>query len=333
MKVATIEKIIDVIPHPNADKMSIAKVNGWQVCIKKDEYKPGDLCIFVAVDSVLEDKPPYEFLRNKNFRIRTCRLRGELSCGIAFPLSLLKEFGYDMTIYDDAFIGFDVSDLIYAKHYEKPLSPQLAGCAKGNFPSFLKKTDSERIQSYPKMLEEFGDKTVYFSLKYDGTSFSTYTNKNDIGVCSRNLDLKEDESNVYWKMFHRYKFKEIFNRINKNICVQSEIYGNSIQNNPLKINDIQIAVFDVYDIDTKKYYNYSELKNFCEKYNLPMVDILYEGTLQTFTIEKLVEYSDSLKYPTGNPAEGFVCRPILEQYSNIIKGRMAFKVISNNYME
>ena len=79
MKVATIEKILEVKPHPNADALELATIKGWQVCIKKNEFKPGDLCIYVCVDSIFEDKPAYEFLRNKNFRIKTVRLRGQLS--------------------------------------------------------------------------------------------------------------------------------------------------------------------------------------------------------------------------------------------------------------
>lgn len=91
MKIATIEKIIEVKPHPNADALELAKINGWQVCVKKDEFKAGDLCVYITVDSELEDCPQYEFLRNKNFRIKTIKLRKALSQGIAFPLSLLEE--------------------------------------------------------------------------------------------------------------------------------------------------------------------------------------------------------------------------------------------------
>jgi RNA ligase (TIGR02306 family) len=136
MKVATIEEIAEVCPHPNADALELAKIKGWQVCIKKGEFKKGDLCIYICVDSVLEDKPIYEFLRNKNFRIKTVKLRGQISQGIAFPMSLFKTLGHDTVVFTEPdVIGSDVSQYVYAKHYEKPLSAQLSGQVYGLMPS------------------------------------------------------------------------------------------------------------------------------------------------------------------------------------------------------
>ena len=127
MKVATIEEIAEVIPHPNADALELAKIKGWQVCIKKGEFKKGDMCIYICVDSVLEDKPIYEFLRNKNFRIKTVKLRGQISQGIAFPMTIFKSLGHDTVVFTEPdVIGSDVSHYVYAKHYEKPLSAQLS---------------------------------------------------------------------------------------------------------------------------------------------------------------------------------------------------------------
>ena len=59
MKIATLEKIAEIKPHPNADALELAKINGWQVCVKKNEFKVGDWCLYITVDTVLEDVPPY----------------------------------------------------------------------------------------------------------------------------------------------------------------------------------------------------------------------------------------------------------------------------------
>lgn len=168
MKIATIEKISEIYPHPNADKMELAKINGWQVCVKKNEFKAGDLCIYITVDSVLEDCPQYEFLRNKNFRIKTIKLRGELSQGIAFPISLLKEFGHDIIPLDDPVDGTDVADLVKAKHYEKPIPANLAGQVKGYRPSYIKKTDEDNIKSNPGILVELYNLPYVITVKVDG---------------------------------------------------------------------------------------------------------------------------------------------------------------------
>lgn len=136
MKVATIEYIKDIQPHPNADKMDIAIVKGWKVCIKKNEYKIGDLCIYVNTDTELKECSQYEFLRNKNFRIKPIKLRGQLSEGIIFPISLLKEFGHDVIVLNENVEGTDVSEFIGAKHYEKPIPTNLAGKIIGHLPVF-----------------------------------------------------------------------------------------------------------------------------------------------------------------------------------------------------
>jgi RNA ligase (TIGR02306 family) len=169
MKIATIEKILEVNVHPNADKLSLAKVNGWQVCIKKDEYKQGDFCVYVTVDSIVNDCAQYEFLRNKHFRIKTMKLRGAISQGIIFPLSIITEFGNDLnSIWNGSDVGIEVSNLIGINHYEKPISPQLAGHAKGHRPSWIRKTDEDNIKSNPGILAELHNKPYYITCKVDG---------------------------------------------------------------------------------------------------------------------------------------------------------------------
>lgn len=90
-KLASIQKIIGLEPIEGADNIMKAKVLGWELVIKKGEYAVGDFCIYCEIDSVLPNKPEFEFLKSKNFRIRTIRLRGQISQGICFPLSMLPE--------------------------------------------------------------------------------------------------------------------------------------------------------------------------------------------------------------------------------------------------
>jgi len=88
---ATIQIVKNVRHHSNADALDLIQILGWQVVTKRDEYKENDLCIYVAIDTILPDKPEFEFLRNKNFRIKPIRLRGMESAGICFPLSILEK--------------------------------------------------------------------------------------------------------------------------------------------------------------------------------------------------------------------------------------------------
>ena len=89
-KIATIQKITNIRPHNNADNLELVNILGWQVVVKRNEFKEGEFCVYIPIDSVLPDKPEFEFLRNKDFRIKTIKLRGNLSQGICFPLSILE---------------------------------------------------------------------------------------------------------------------------------------------------------------------------------------------------------------------------------------------------
>ena len=194
----------------------------------------------------------------------------------------------------------------------------------------MRKTDEENVESYVDVLDELRGKPYYISAKIDGTSSTFYIKDNVFGVCSRNLDMKEDENNGYWKISKKY---DIENKLklaypNKNIGLQGEIFGEGVQGNLLGISGIDIALFNIYDIDNKKYANFGDLISFSEYYKVPMVDIIEKGDNFNKTLKELQEMSNNLKYKNGNIAEGIVVRPKIEEYSNVLRGRLSFKVRS-----
>lgn len=88
-KLASIKQISEIIPIEGRDKIVLAIVDGWSVIVKKDEFKVGDKCVYCEIDSVMPQKEEFEFLRSKNFRIKTMKMAGVISQGICFPLSIL----------------------------------------------------------------------------------------------------------------------------------------------------------------------------------------------------------------------------------------------------
>lgn len=331
MKIATVERVKNVRPHPNAEKLDIVNICGWQVVVKKNEFSEGSLCVYVTVDSVLEDLPVYEFLRNKQFRIKTIKLRGMLSQGIAFPIDLLKSFD----IVEIPVEGTEVSELIKVQHYEKPMSAQLAGNAKGYRPFFIKKTDEENIKSNPDILTELYNKPYYISVKIDGSSGTYYIKDNIFGVCSRNLELTKDENNSFWKIAIEYnienKLKSYFP--SKNVAIQGELYGPGVQDNLLQVDKISFAMFNIWDIDNQVYLGMNDLVEFGSKMNIPIVPIIETGDACKHTLDTLREISNNLKYPNGNLAEGIVIRPIHANinFNSKVSGRISGKVISENF--
>jgi RNA ligase (TIGR02306 family) len=345
-KLASIQKIDEIKPHTNADSLELAKVGGWQIVVKRGQFKSGDLCVYAEIDCLMPEKPEFEFLRSKHFRIKTMKLRGELSQGIAFPLDILGEY----ISTSGKIIGADVTEILGIKKYEAPISPQLSGIAKGNFPThIIPKTDEERLQSKMSLLDEMKDKVCYITLKEDGTSFTAYhivepdmtpeimSLVQRVGVCSRNLELKSEDTSLYTKIAKQYDVEEKLNKFyqdeGRNIAVQGEITGDGIAKNPLGLqrNKNQLHLFNIYDIDKHKYVDYAEFIMIASVLEIPTVETIFFGRFN-FTLEQLLEKARGKYSGTKNNFEGIVIRPVEETFSEKLQGRLSFKVINNDYL-
>lgn len=325
--IASIQRISEILPHENADSLELARVLGWQVVVRKGEFKVGDFCVYVEIDSVLPEKPEFEFLRNKGFRIKTCKLRGQISQGICFPLSILP--GSVTNIRE----GVDVTDVVGAKHWEKPVN-FVPFEALGDFPTHLvPKTDEEKLKNYPELMRELSGLDVYFSAKYDGMSSSFIFHNGEFMMCSRNLKLKEIPGSKFQTVCEKYDIKNKLTSFGKNIAIQGEICGPSIQGNKMGLKELDFFVFNVYDIDDRRYFNYDELINICEILKLKIVNQVWRGNFDHFrSIEEIQTVVNELTYPNNSLAEGVVIRPIKETYSEVLRGRLSCKVISEKFL-
>lgn len=128
----SIQKIKELHPIAESDNIEVAKILGWSVVVKKGEFKVGDKVVYAEIDSLFPDKEEFEFLRGSKFRIRTIKLRGQISQGIAFPLSVLPAGEYN--------IGEDVTDILGVSKYEPIIPACLSGKIRGQIPSFIQKT-------------------------------------------------------------------------------------------------------------------------------------------------------------------------------------------------
>lgn len=209
-RLASIQKIKEVIKHPNADSLDIITILGWKCIVGKDEYKQGDLVVYCEVDSVLPEKPEFEFLRERcfvdngivrGFRIKTIKLRKEYSQGLILPLSILNGKKYSKDTRENPVYDLteskDVTELLEINKFEKPIPLCLQGQVKGNFPGFLSKTDECRVQLLQKLLTEYKGTKCYVSEKIDGSSVTFFLNNNEFGVCSRNLELYPDNPSYH----------------------------------------------------------------------------------------------------------------------------------------
>lgn len=367
-KLATIEQIKELKPIEKADRIEVAIVKGWECVVKKGEFKEGDLIVYVEVDSILPEKPEFEFLRDRKFRIRTIKLRGQVSQGLVLPLSVLQ--GKTNIIPE---VGIDVTDLIGIKKYLSPSEQAefreqerriredknklrkfmmsyswfrriFSKVKQKGFPYWVTKTDEERIQNMPQVLEQFADKIVYITEKIDYQSV-TFTGKmiprfeGGLGkllpkkykfvVCSRNL-INNNKNSLYWQIAEKYNIEQILKE-NPSLTIQGEQGSSKIQGNKYNITEPTMWIFNVIDHEKGYYYNYNEILAFCRKHSLIPVPLLNKGIklseLAT-TVEEIVK--ESKGYSVLNkeiPREGIVVRCI-ERGNKVL----SFKVVNPEFL-
>jgi RNA ligase (TIGR02306 family) len=322
---ATIARIDALREHPNADALELATIRGWQVVTKRGEFKQGDKVVYCEIDSVLpDDREEFEFLRERKFRIKTIKLRGELSQGICFPLSILPEH----VPYDQWSDGDDVTDELDIQKYEIPQPVVLAGDAIGIFPSFIPKIDSERIQNHPWILEQYRELEWEVTEKLDGTSCTVYWQGGELHVCSRNLELK-DGPNVYWKVA---KWLDLEDKLRDlNLALQGEIIGPGIQGGRYWNDTHTFYCFDIWDIENRCYLPHREVLNFCIDSNIPTVPLIDDRARLPDSLSELLLMAEGKSRLGDGEREGLVWKPVTEQHDSRM-GRLQFKGISNRFL-
>lgn len=324
-KMAHIEKILAIEPVTNSDGLDKATVLGWTVVVKRDQFKVGDLVVYMEVDSILPERPEFEFLRSKHFRIKTCRLRGQVSQGICFPLDILPQ--------DFVFVeGQDVTDVLGVTKYEPYVPADLRGTIKGNFPSWLVKTDETRIQAVPEVLQRWKGEVFAVTEKLDGCSITIYLKDGQFGVCSRNMELCETEGNTFWKTVRSLGIEEKLRALGKNICLQGEMVGPGIQKNKYKFSDINIFFFNVFLIDEYRFMDFMEARDTLKSL-LGLTAVPYLGYIVLiYSVEELVGLSKgSSAFKECSQREGIVIRPLFENRDPDL-GRLSFKVINPDFL-
>lgn len=350
---ATIRRIDKLEPIEGADAIMLAKIDGWQCVVKKDEFKEGDQCVYFEIDSLIPMMPEVEHLRARAFkrigdkegiRVKTIRLREQLSQGLALPImeSLRQQIG-NCTGPNDFMVpqvGMDVTDMLGVSLYELPVPPELEGVT-GNFPSHTPRTRQERCQNIGyKILTENADSRYEVSMKLNGTSFTGFNKDGKAGVCGRRweLDINDPENakNDYVRMFVDSGLQKALEAYGRNISVQGELMGPAhALPNPEKFKFCKLFVFDIFDNDKYEYLGSEERHRvFAELMSLGInpelvfhVPVLHTNvTLAELGITSLPELLAFADGPSivHHTREGLVFKSM--------DGKFTFKVISNRYL-
>lgn len=332
-KLATIRTISEIRPIAKADNLELAIIDGWKAVVKKDEHNPGDKIIYCEIDSFLPIEPQYEFLRkscyrkladgSEGFRIKTMKLRGELSQGLVLP--------YDGELE----VGTDVTDVLGITKYDPTVGRVGIGDEiKAPFPGFIPKTDEERIQNLSEQLPELLQRSWTVTEKLDGTSFTCYWKDGEFGVCSRNwvvarvTDTEFDVSNsAHWYVTKQHGLDRV-ESVKNNIAIQGEIVGTNIQGNKYKLEDKQLYVFNVWDIDKQEYFNPLDAEDFALELGLKFVPRLNYGLIfnEDTDVEAILKRAEG-KSQLNNQVEreGLV-------FVSDEGERISFKAISNKFL-
>lgn len=339
-KLATIQTIKEILPIEGANAIEVAVVNGWSVVVAKNaNHKVGDKAIYCEIDSFLPTEPEFEFLRKSSykklsdgtegFRLRTIKLRGQISQGLIISLSNAKQIVQRNLNIDDPdwTEGEDVSDKLGIIKYEPPVPASLEGIAKGIFPSFIPKTDEERIQNLSGTYFTFKENLVsyYVTEKLDGSSATYYYRNGEFGVCSRNLELIETENNTFWKVARILDLENKLKSLNFNASLQGELLGEGIQGNPYKILGQKVFFFNVYNIDEGHYLDFDRFTEIIASLELSTVPILETNFKLPDTIEEILSYSENTSSLNKSfDREGVVIRSA--------DRKVSFKAISNTFL-
>ena len=351
-QLATVQRVKVLEEIPGKDKIVLASFEGggFKVIVSKEETKVGDLVVYFEADTLLPDKPEFEFLRARcwtpkwnGHRVRCMKMGGVFSEGLSLSLKDLN------IVY--AAEGEDFTDRLGVRKYDPEAMEESALLEKArqhgkvynffyrfaffrkiigfyywltkkkkqkySFPDFIAKTDETRVQNLNVFVDDkWKDLQVYISEKINGQSCTCFIRKGKFGVCSRNLMLKEDDSK-YWQIVKTYNIEEILrnavNELKVDLAIQMENCGPGIQGNNYGFTELRSFIFNVYDIDHKVYCGLAALQEFSKKSGLSLVPILETRKFDWAGTSELTKYADGYSVFGDNKVlrEGIVIRPLI----------------------
>lgn len=318
---------IEVVPHPNADRLDLCKVKGWQCVAQKGTYTTDDLAIYIPIDSVLPPELVTKLGIEKMYhkRIRTVKLRGYISQGMLAPMSILPaddKLANESARTPKGAEGLDVTELLGITKYEEPISVEMAGQQLPEEPGMLKYTDIENLKNYPDVF--LSDDTVIVREKIHGSNFRAAKLHGQLFVGSHNRNLVRNDTNLYWRAAIHLKLDD---RLGEGEQVFAEVYGKGVQDLDygVKPGDIKVVVFDMFR--GGQFLSDCELSIACFSRGWTIAPLIHAGAFSDFAMPK-----QSLLGPKGHIAEGVVIRSEQESWSERLQGRKILKSISDEYL-
>jgi RNA ligase (TIGR02306 family) len=333
MAVAYIGKVVEVNPIEGADRIeSVVVVCGgggkWRGTAQKGLHHIDELVEVYIQDAILPQTERFAFMEKHHWRVSMKKFKGVPSECLIMPLDVsywtMASIESERVTNSGLLIGTIIPNI---EKYEKPIPPNMAGEVYGNFPTHLiPKTDEPNFQSAPQLVEALKGKRCFITVKCDGCSATFYNHNGHFGCCSRNLELKDSPNNSMWRLARAYGLIE---KLPNGTAIQAEIVGPGVLKNTMELKEVDMRVFNVYDILNRKYLDYHNFLAFTGAYELPTVPLAYPvGDFNVSTEEELRKLAEG-NYENGHLREGIVIRPVIEE--EVLGERLSFKVINLSY--
>lgn len=282
----------------------------------------------------------------EGFRLKTARLRGQISQGLITPVPNFDGMNYLLPAGETTAhagnmvpvrVGEDVTQLLKVVKWDPPVPACLAGLARGNFPSFIQKTDQERVQNiWAELKEKYSGLPFEVTTKLDGSSCTYYHNNGDVGVCSRNLNLKLEgnDDNTFVKYANECDLLSAMSKMGDNIAIQGEMCGRGIQGNREGLKVAEFFVFDVFCIDDGRHATPAERAFYLEKLEaLTGVKLNQVPFIEEVTLDKFEKIEDILAYAEGPSLNHKVREGVVFKAVAVVNGVVpSFKAISNEFL-
>lgn len=356
-KMVTIRQIQSLEAIEGADRIELARVDGWKVVVQKGLHIVNNYVVYFEVDSFLPDTELFKNAAGRDglkrsmldngdivegYRIRAIKLRGTVSQGLIVPLSEFENVFTSVDLKKAYEEQTDFTDLFGVTVFERPINLSSNADAKSNFPSFIPKTASIRVQNQLDSLwtaycEDWPFQITY---KLNGSSCTIYKKGNYLGLCSRNLELKFNlNEHASTSNFTRvaYKVHQTLLNYEHDYCIQGELVAPGIQANFENVLNPEFYAFNMYSMEEQEYHNPVYVENFIDNFypdikHIPIfeqcitlkelfgADIPDKLTLS----DKIIDHAKGPSGLNGKYREGFVYKSLFNNFT--------FKAISEQYL-
>ena len=329
-KLATVRKIREILPINGADNIELALVDGWEVVVGKGIYGKDELVVYLEIDSWVPTavapfltkpgKEPSIYNGIPGERLRTIKLKKQVSQGL---IPFHAPCGSN--------VGDDLSESLNITKWERP-EEFLPSNAKGHFPTFIPKTSQERVQNL-ELHDGIRNQSYEVTEKLHGSSITVYIKDGVVGVCSRNLEIKQEDSGTFWRAAENANLPDAITEMSEelgvDLAVQGELCGPGINGNMYMLPFHKIYVFDIYDITSQRYLLPEERLGIMQDFLLDVnhAPVIYSDEVLGFEVtnKDLLKMADGeSRIEEGVIREGLVFKSTTTDFS--------FKAVSNNWL-